>query len=117
VAHDAAARAALELDARCVAPCRLPVVQLRRHRARLSRDAAARLSRCFAQRSTCDVRDASHAHSGPQNSQRVIPTGRRYVAAQRRHSRDGSPSRYGPAQTPDDGCGLLRAYALRLLLR
>jgi hypothetical protein len=117
VAHDAAARAALELDARCVASCRRPVVQLRRHRARLSRDAAVRLSRCFAQRSICDVRAASHAHNGPQNSQRVIVTGLRYVAAQRRHSRDASPSRYGPAQTPDDGCGLLRAYVLRLLLR
>jgi hypothetical protein len=115
--HDAAARAALELDAHRVAPCRLPVVQLRRHRARLSRVAAARFSRSLAQRSTCDERAASHAHSGPQNSQRVIVTGLRYVAAHRRHSRDGSPSRYGPAQTPDDGCGRLRAYALRLLLR
>jgi hypothetical protein len=92
-------------------------VQLRRHRVRLSRVAAARFSRSLAQRSTCDERAASHAHSGPQNSQRVIATGRRYVAAQRRHSRDGSPCRYGPGQTPADGHGRLRWYALRLLLR
>lgn len=117
VAHHAAIRAALERVAQPVAACRRPVVQLRRHRARLSRAAVARFSRSLAQRSTCDDLAASHAHSGPQNSQRVIATGRRYVAAQRRHSRVASPSRYGPGHTPADGHGLLRWYALRLLLR
>jgi hypothetical protein len=118
VAHDTAIRAALERVAHRVAPCRLPVVQLRRHRVRPERVAAARLSRSLAQRSTCDDLAASHAHSGPQNSQRVIATGRRYVAAQRRHSRDGSPARYGPGHTADVvGCARLRPYSARLLLR
>jgi hypothetical protein len=118
VAHDAAIRTALEFDAHRVAPCRLPVVQLRRHRVRLSRAAVARFSRSLAHRSTCDDLADSHAHSGPQNSQRVIATGRRNERAHRRQSRHASPSRYGPGHTADVvGCARLRPYSARLLLR